>query len=424
MTIFTRTWLVVASVSLLAGWCSAQPAPYFDGVAPGWGAGPVQRPYVPAYVQTQLIPDSRRSTYDLDSVYNLNLHDLVDDSWIKFEYVFANFEKPGETLLGAPMGSVPDPRLPFEILTPNLTGALARVADASAFDLSAQNGYRTSFGLTTFRGFDLEGSYIGMQDMTSFFSVGDLPGDPLTFPGQTEFYATSLLDDGSPGSRVILYDHSFDASLHAQSWSADLNIVLDSLSPDNGLQFKPLFGVRYHSYDESLTQHGRFDNSSGLDPLQGVRATPIENEILSSTSNRMVLGQLGFKAELVDKWFTIGVAPKIGLGSNTIDALVRTEDLRDSFIDPIQDDGVTLNSTSNVIFGSLFDANAYFSVRINSWLSVTGSGYFWFMPNVARADQTIVYDDLGVDLPSNMNPRMKTRSMTVQGFTVGAQITF
>ncbi len=422
MTIFTRTWLVVASVSLLAGWCSAQEAPYFEGPALGWGARHGQREYVPAHIQEQLLPESRQSVFDFQSDLNIDLRDVVEGSWIKVEYIFANFERPGDTLLGAPLGLVENPRVPFSVLVPGLQEPLARVADLSQINTTGENGYRTTFGLRSFRGFDVEGSYFAMQDMTSKFDVGPLPGDPVFFPGESEFYATSLLDDGERGSRVILYDHSFDVYYQSQFWSGDLNIVLDSLSPDTGVQFKPLMGFRFQAYDETLVQHGRFDNSSGLDPLLGVLTTPLENEIRSATRNSMALGQFGFKAELVDEWFTIGIAPKVAIGSNSIDAVVYTEDLRDSLTTDLVDDGISRNRANNVIFGSLLDANAYFSVKVNSWLSFTGSGFLWYMPNVARADQTIVYDDLGIDVAPAMNPRLKTRQMVVHGFTVGAQI--
>ena len=133
---------------------------------------------------------------------------------------------------------------------------------------------------------------------------------------------------------------------------------------------------------------------------------------------------------------TIGVAPKIALGTNHIRTSVLTNNLRDSQIDEVVDDGLTLASKNTVSVGSNLDLNAYLKVRVTPWLSFTSSAFYWYMPNVARAHSTIVYDDNGIGgppvpidplnppIPPAFRPRIKTSSMGIHGFTVGAEITF
>lgn len=437
MTRLFRTGLLLACVTLLSSWGWAQ-APQFEGFAPGMGVqyNFGRQPYQPMPVEPELLPADRGPFYDYDSLLNLELADVTRGLTFKTEYLHATFQRPGDNLLGAPLDSVPDPREPFFVTAGVLTDARAIVPDTSKLELTAQSGVRTTIGLSQFQGFALEGSYVGFQNMQSSFEL--FPGnvdpdlaplvpdvfDPILFPNNVRFFGTSVLTNGVPGNSVILYDRSYEANLTAKYWSGEVNVFLDYHTPDTGFRFQPLFGYRFNSYDEDLTQHGEFNNSSGVDPLLGIFTTPLRNTIRSSSQNVMNLGQVGFRAEMVDKWFTIGVAPKFGIGANSIKTHVFTSDLRDSTIDLAANDGVTRADKNNVIFGSTIDLNAYCNIHVNEWLSLTGSFFWWYLPNVARSSNVIVYDDNGIDVPSAFRPRIKTNSMTVQGFTVGAEIKF
>lgn len=437
MTRLFRTGLLIACVTLLSSWGWAQ-APQFEGFAPGMGV-PYNfghQGYQPAAVEPELLPADRGPFYDYDSLVDLELMEMARGLTFETEYLYADFQRPGNNLLGAPIASVPNPREPFFVSAGVLVDARAVVPDTSRLELGAQNGVRTTLGIHAFNGFSVVGSYVGMQHMGSSFQR--FPGnvdpavaplvpdvfDPLLFPDNVRFYGTSVLTNGTVGNSVILYDRKYEADLEAQYWSGDINVVLDSRTPDTGFQFRPLFGFKFTSYDEDLVQHGEFDNSSGIDATLGTLATPLRNTIRSATQNTMCLGQIGFQAEMVDKWFTIGVAPKVAMGSNSIRTNVFTSDLRDSDLSLTTDDGITSVSKSNVIFGSTIDLNAYLKVHVNEWLSLTGSVYYWYMPTVARASNVIVYDDQGIDVPSAFHPRIKTNSLSVQGFTLGAEIRF
>ena len=443
MTAFVRSWLVMASVALLSSWSWAQApqyagsAPQFDGFAPGWGvplnfghAQPSSQPIG----RSELLPNSRTPWDNVDDFVDLGIRDFVASSWVRAEYLHANFQHPGNTLLGAPSAVVPNLRQPFLISAGDVLDARAIVPDTSRLTLNAQSGVRTTIGINAFKDFQIVGSYVGMQDMRSSFRL--IPGgivspgtdvtifDPNLFPNNARFIATSVLDSGVPGSRVILYDRSFEAAMKATYWSGDVNVLFNYHMPDTGFRFQPLAGFRYTAYDEDLVQHGEFDNSSGVSSTLGTLTTPTRNTILSTTQNLMTMGQVGFQAELADKWFTVGVAPKIGFGSNSIHTHVMTDDLRDSTIDELANDGVTNSNQSKVIFATNLDLNAYMKLRLNPWLSLTGSAFYWYMPNVARADKTIIYNDNGIDAVPAIRTRIRTNGLGVHGFTVGAEITF
>ncbi len=426
MTAFVRSWLVMATVALLPSLSWAQDA-QFEGVAPGWGVQ-YNAGHQPAYTAPgpdyELLPDNRTPWYDYDSQFEMNLRDLAEESWIQVEYLQGNLQRPGNRLLGAPVASVPNPRQPFFVSAGDVTGARAAVPDTSLLELDAQNGIRTTIGISAFRDFSLVASYVGMQDMRSGFTLTPSTLDPDIFTETVRFYATSVLDAGSAGSRVILYDNLFEADYNAKYWSGDINLVFKNHQPNTGFRMMPLAGFRFNSYDEVLAQHGTFDNSSGVDATAGTFTTPTRNTILSSTQNTSYLGQIGFQAEVVDEWFTIGVAPKIAAGAGVVKTGVLTSDLRDSSITELANDGITSNQQSNVIFASNLDLNAYLKIKVNPWLSLTGSAYYWYMPNVARSFDTLVYDDNGIDVAPAFHPQLKTRSMGIHGFTIGAEVTF
>ena len=426
MTAFIRSWLVMASVTLFSSWAWAQ-APQFEGFAPGWGvqynAGH-QPPDTAPGPEYELLPENRTPWYDLDSQFELNLRDMVAESWVKVEYLQASFQKPGDSLLGAPLANVANPRDPFFVSAGDASGIQTVVPDTSRLDLDANNGVRTTIGMSAFRDFSVVVSYVGIQDMSSDFTLTPSTLDPTLFPNAVRFYATSVLDAGALGSRVILYDRLFEVDYAAKYWSGEVNLIYKSHGPRTGFRIQPIIGFRYNSYDEDLIQHGSFDNSSGVDATLGTFATPTRNTILSDTQNTLYMGQLGFQAELVDDWFTIGVAPKIAAGANIVRTHVLTSDLRDSTIAELANDGVTSIRQQNVIVGSNLDLNAYLKIKVNPWLSLTGSAYYWYMPNVARAHDTISYNDLGIDVAPAFRPQLKTNSMGIHGFTVGAEVTF
>lgn len=425
MTAFVRSWLVMASVLLLSSESGAQYPPY--GGAAAW-QGPsrpgFQRDQMATDPDYELLPDDRGPWQEFDEQFALTLKDVVAESWISLEYLNASFERPGNTLLGAPIASVPDPRQPFNVTAGAVLDGRAIVPDASRLELGAQNGVRTTIGINSFRDFSIEASYVGMQNMVSGFQLVPSNLDPVDFPGSIQFYATSVLDAGSPGSRVILYDRLFEVGYSAQYWSGEVNVLLNNRTRNTGFVVRPLLGFRFNSYGEDLVQHGEFDNNSGVDATLGTLTTPHRNTIRNSTQNTFYMGQIGFQAELVEKWFTIGVAPKLAVGANKIGSHVMTEDLRDSLIAELANDGVTSANQSSVVVGTNLDLNGYLKIRVNPWLSLTGSAFYWWMPNVARTPESIVYDDLGIDVAPAIRPGIETRSMGVKGFTVGAEIKF
>ena len=144
MTAFVRSWLVMASVALLSHWSWAQ-APQYAGDASvqnvQYNAG-----YQPSYLdpgyEDELLPGDRSPWARFDQQLALTFKDVVADSWIRTEYLNASFQRPGNTLLGAPLVNVPNPRQPFAVSAGAVVDPFNRaiVQDTSPLELHAQNG--------------------------------------------------------------------------------------------------------------------------------------------------------------------------------------------------------------------------------------------------------------------------------------------
>ena len=437
MTSFVRTWLVMASVALLSNWCWAQAPQYqgmqpqFEGFAPGWGvqyngghAAPSNGPWP---VEDELIPD-HAPLMDFDLFEQLAIRDIFAGTSIQTEYVFANFENPGNAILGAPISVVPNPREPFIIQAGDLLEQRAIVPNTSSMKLASQSGMRTTITIDSFKDFSIVGSWLGMLQMNSSYRItpGGVdpvinPGafDPTLFPHNARFIATSV-----SGDRLILYDRAFEAALQTNFWTADVNLLFRNNAPEYGFRLKPLVGFRFNYFDEALTQHGEFDNSSGISSTTGVLTNATRNTIVTSTHNQMVMGQVGFQAELADKWFTIGFAPKIAMGANMVETHVYTSDLRDSDIDQAVDDGETYVTNNYTRVGANFDLNTYARIRVNEWLTLSASAFYWFMPVTSRASTSLTYEDNGIAVPPAFRPAAVTSGMGVTGLTVGIEAKF
>ncbi len=128
--------------------------------------------------------------------------------------------------------------------------------------------------------------------------------------------------------------------------------------------------------------------------------------------------QVGARLELVHRWFTVGVEPKIGLNFNSYRARVSTDNLRQA-ADPrveTEEDGT--------IFSPVAELRAYLRVNVTKNFSVFG-GYDWFyMSNVTRPYDNIYYNDNGLAQPPGIVVDTKHRDLMIHGLMVGGELHF
>lgn len=425
--------------------------PYGPGGPPGMGYAPPGSPqyafdpqggapagYPGANTLYEMLPQDRGLLYDEDITAIKRFGSRMRGSWVRMEYLDWEMRNPGNTLLGAPLVNVEDPRQPFLVQALDTTGNLvtvgsARVMDMSPIDLRHLQGARLSAGIPTEYG-ELLGSFWGVESATGF-------GAPeLTFPDPANintnpnavFVATSLLDNGSPGSLLVLYDDAFSVKYNVKTYGGDINLGFNLRDPVDGWRLEALVGYKHTSHTEDLTQNGVFNNRSSLDvpnvvpPLTvNLIDPPIVNQISSSTANRFNAMQFGLRSEWESRWIALGIEPKIAFGANNMTAEVQTIGLRNSQLNPQQEDPVVTTKLKKTYFAPMFDLGLYARLNVTEWFSVNVGYNFMWMDNVARADEVIYYNDNGLANPPDVVVRPPQKeNLWLKGISVGGQITF
>ncbi|MEZ6064602.1 MAG: BBP7 family outer membrane beta-barrel protein [Planctomycetaceae bacterium] len=437
--------------------------PYYPpGAAAGIGYKP---PFSPQYATDlpyqgqgpkpeniyEMLPADRGLLYDEDIAFLKTRRDAMIGAYARLEYVAWRMQNPGHTLLGAPIAGLDNPRDPFVVQLFDATGNLnavgtARVADLGPVNLENMNGTRFAWGVPTEFG-EIEGNVWGLANK-SRFGAAELLEPPNTSALPTNpnarLIATSLLDNGDPSSLLILYDRDFRVTYDVETFGTEFNIARNMRTSQDGFVLQSLFGFRYMGHTEAMTQQGSFDNRSSLDnpnPLPPIipvnqLTTPVDNGIFSEARNRVFSLQFGLKSEYRNRWFAVGIAPKVAFGANHYKAAVMTSNLRDSpaIIDPantgpistlpgVQDDGTVLTSLTRNEFTPTFDLGLYARVNPTEWLSLhVGYNLLW-MDNIARADEIVYYNDVGLDRPPAVVAKPHTADMWMQGISIGGQIT-
>eukprot|EP00913_Durusdinium_trenchii_P028415 g26643.t1 len=315
-------------------------------------------------------------------------------------YLNWSIQDTDETLLGTRTTLTTDPQSPF------LTNVgIVRVPTTEPLTFNDKNGIRGTFGIPLTFG-EIEFSAFLLDQ-----------GSDKVIPPNTQmpglFVGTTVLSDGALGRTVRVYDRDYRASFTSDVWGGEVNIILDTAPPGEGFRIKPLYGARYLSTQEQLTQVGTF-NGAGTVP-------PFTSTIDSDNINNIYGMNLGFQAELVHRWFTVGARPKIMVGANTWRARVTTN----TFVSPADPRrSVQIDGTD---FAGLAELQVYGKVHVNSSLTLFVSYNLLYATNVIRPHKSIRYNVntvLGVPVSSAFGNKEVFEGFRVEGLTVGAEFKF
>ena len=389
----------------------------------GWVPGPYAAPDpanqpVDPNIISELLPPDRGLFWNMDNAFSVAIEDTSHGTWFRLEYIQTQINEPGTTLLGAPLSNIPDPTEPFLVFSPAGVLTTARVLDTSGVKFDNINGIRGTFGVPLAMG-HIEANFWGTDEVTSKIQADELPAtNPLQ---DVQVIVTSLLTNGQPGSSVILYDRSFKALYSTDIFGAEANFYYNYRNPRLGLRFLPLFGARHIDYDEQLKQRGEFDNNSGTAGPVGIFNPTLVRQIDSHVDNDIYAFQTGFRGEFEHQLLTLGMENKFGLGWNHYDAEVRTVDLRDSPVAPIQDDGIVRSSDSHDQLAPIYELQLYGSVHLNDSLRLRAGWSWTYIGNVSRADENIYYNDLGTANPPGVVARGRDETVWFSTFNIGGE---
>lgn len=328
------------------------------------------------------------------------------------EYMLFAFRNPGDELLGATILSQNDPTVPFQVT--NTGGQLAgeaRVATTDDLNYPDAQGIRATLGIPLIGG-ALEGNifhFDTVEDSSFIGGLGEqLTGNPLDIP---QFIATSTRTNGLTGNNLLLYDESFATASTADMWGSEVNFVFDAYLPEPMFQLRPMVGFRYIDFRESLRQVGVFDQQDFL-------VTPLVSRINSDTENSIFAPQIGIRAEMVSRWLTLGIEPKLAAGVNVYETSVVTQALRSP------DDPRTETTSSGEEFAVVGELNAYARIHIRQNFTISVGYQATFIDNVSRSHSSIFYNDNGATADPGIITRPSFELFDFGGLNVSGEIRF
>jgi len=340
---------------------------------------------------------------------------------LRVEYLNYDIGKPGDGILGAPVAGVPNAGAPFPVFTPGGTVpfAMATVPTTDQFHLTSMSGVQVTAAWDFIEGNRLEVSgFMLAKRQTGYTLALGQPFDTATIGfGGPPFglssnivpvdVATSTLSNGSISDHLFLYNQSYSATFTSQLWGGEANYLWgDSVDL---IQFLPLAGARYLNLTEDLTQVGVFQDTF-------IGGPPVSTQIGSHTINNLWGGQIGFRTQVVTKWFEFGVTPKLLMLGNTAVSQVYAARFRSNTDPTVYNEDMTTRFT----FGT--DVGAFATVHIAPNFSVRGGYNILWINQVTRPHKDIVYNDNGPAAPAGIGQQTVFHDIFINGFTFGAEL--
>jgi hypothetical protein len=258
---------------------------------------------------------------------------------------------------------------------------------------------------------------------------------PVTVNGVATTPTVIIDPAGGPPTTVVgdvlVYDQGFKSSFSSQIWGSQANWVFDGDNLDEGLQIRPLIGFRYINLRERLDQGGNYtfiDNSGPSGPVLVIA----DRRITSDVDNNVFGPQIGLRSELVHRWFTVGVEPKVMLGLNSY----RTNVTAERILSPTE--ATSSTGTRKTDFGAAFELGVYGKIHVHPNFSLfVGYNLLW-AGHVTRPYDNIAYDvrettvidnntvppTVTTTRSSNIHEETRFSDIVTQGLTVGGEYRF
>lgn len=399
------------------------------GYQHGYGPQGFSAPYPPAYgtpgngflegnmpnTTYQQYPDDGGWLY-ADSPLEKGLKNTFRHGFFRLEYLLWDVEDPGNTVVGTDLSDYRSNPGQTVLVTDPVSGGIIGNGIVQNLDLIAlkdNNGIRGTWGLPIFGG-TLETSVFSLQTNSSRIN-GEVQYPSSTGAIDGLFPAIPFNVDGT--NLLLTFDRSYEATLRTSVWGTEANYVLDAVDPNAFFQVRPLIGFRYLNFRETFSQTG-VSTSGGQDPSDPA-ATTYTTTIDSSVNNNYYGPQIGLRAELVGRRFSLAAEPKALIGLNSYKASLSNENV-------LEGESLASRSVTETTFGPILDMQVSGKVHLNDHFSIFVSWEGMWTGFASRPYLNVNYNGTNQTNPPSSNLQLEPRFTDVflQGMTVGGEFRY
>lgn len=340
--------------------------------------------------------------------------EVTKRSWIRFEYLHWDFERPDREGIGAQLLNATDPLQVFDNRNGGIDTGIGVIPSHELLGLDDASGVRGTWGLDLSSA-DFELEFFGSEDKSDSFTFSDLAAFRTA---GTENLGTvdrpnvviPLLTSGAPAdaatANFLVYDSSFTSQIESRMWGAEASLLTKPYIPGDGFQWQWLGGFRYLSYDEDFQHTGVFNN--------GGTAADVVTRIEADTSNNMYGPEFGARAQIDNKWFTLSATPRIAFALN-------------NYSSQTVFDGQSTGTEDDVDFTPIVQVSFKGEIHVSPNLSLFGGYDFMWIYRMTRPYDNIVYDStpgVGGGFTPDIRQQIDLESFSTRGLSIGAVLRY
>ncbi len=334
-------------------------------------------------------------------------------SYLRLEYLNWGIDDPGRKNVGAPRADGNERGL-FTALDPitQTNVGLGELSTLYHISQTHNNGLRGVFGLPTRVGLFEAGVSVLEQSSASEVDVPFVDRATLS----TIIPVVTLLENGVPSNtKMILFNQGINTQVESEFFTTELNWIMNPLTPNQPLEIRPLFGFQYIRFWDTLDISGSNFDQGALpnDPTDDIT---LNHRINSQAKNNVFAPQVGFRAEFQHEFFSVGVTPKFLMGFNRHRDEVFSEQLF------TVDEARMAQHEEASEFAPALDLAVHGKIHLHEHLSLFVSYQLFYMSNISRATENLVFDSIGTDPNIRLNPSQQ--GTFVDGVTVGGEVRF
>ena len=248
------------------------------------------------------------------------------------------------------------------------------------------------------------------------------PTDVRVIPGRGDNFRIvwAVRDPTNPVEWIPAYH----AQLKTTLWGSESNFLLNPYDANSPLSIRPMVGFRYMRFAEDFRQNGQYTylDANNTESI-------VDRKIDTTTVNNIYGPQVGLRAELTSKWFTLGVQPKVMMGLNSYKADLATVNI-------LSPDDLDQNLKENKsTFGVIGDLEAYTKLHLTEHLSLNVGYNLMWTGIVTRPYDNVIYNARTIETPngdgtvtnsleSDFKLDVKYSGVLIQGLNVGAELAY